>query len=548
MEIDAMTEAQAAQLTGERLQLEDATLQLGRMIRKHPDRSVTYLCTSRGHSFVVRVFSEEPPTSEELEATRISSTARGLRPYDFLGDATVLSKGQGTWRAWATARRYADQTLQQVLADSSKERSWTFVVNVVTDVAFGLRELHRKGIAHRDLRPSNILLDSSGGAASIADYGIANRQPSRRLPDEFLRFLAPEQLSNTPLISRTPGDVYSFGKVIRAVLRGSLELPLEHRRLFDWVTFECLRVAPVDRPTMDELVLLLQGKVEPTQQVHDYSRLEQAVIADIDGRLPDVVGSHPRIVATTTKHVAQRIAHDVAEYRAYRMLLLDEPHLIHLLSTATITQLPARLGIARRRLNRVIINSVEYSRSQLNFGAAGEQAPSGGEPVGAVELDPEWRSELERVVLRETSPHEASEWQKAQLRRQLDAAARLTSTILANEVFIRSEDVAAIMSQSCPGITVDEVRLLRDMGYLLSLPYVGANLYPLFQFQTSSGLPYECVKRVADLQQEQGSVWRRSIWWFLDTPRLGGISPMAWLRAHHEPSEVVSSFAELPVA
>ena len=44
---------------------------------------------------------------------------------------------------------------------------------VVCGIAFGMKELHSKGILHHDLKPANVLLDSSY-TAKLADFGLSS--------------------------------------------------------------------------------------------------------------------------------------------------------------------------------------------------------------------------------------------------------------------------------------------------------------------------------------------------------------------------------------
>ncbi|MFE4053102.1 protein kinase [Streptomyces sp. YIM B13518] len=109
------------------------------------------------------------------------------------------------------------------------------------DLAEALAHAHEAGIVHRDVKPSNIILDASG-RPHLTDFGIS------RLLDATTRtatgtligtaaYLSPEQVLGRPV--GRPADIYALGLVLLECLTGRLEYggsPLEaavarlHRR------------------------------------------------------------------------------------------------------------------------------------------------------------------------------------------------------------------------------------------------------------------------------------------------------------------------------
>ena len=103
----------------------------------------------------------------------------------------------------------------------------------------GLKALHENGVIHRDLKPVNILLDSSENV-KLTDFGIAGFQNARMTRRNFLgyaeavfgtyAYMPPEQL-NQKISFKTMSpstDIFSFGVTFYEILTGKLPFgPLE---------------------------------------------------------------------------------------------------------------------------------------------------------------------------------------------------------------------------------------------------------------------------------------------------------------------------------
>ena len=117
------------------------------------------------------------------------------------------------------------QPLQQIIKDRGKldEKS---AIEIMDGVLRGLDCAHQHGIVHRDVKPSNILVDKSG-RARLTDFGIAIRAGEMRLTATGVSavgtaaYMSPEQI-RTPAQIDHRADVYASGIVLFEMLTGDV--------------------------------------------------------------------------------------------------------------------------------------------------------------------------------------------------------------------------------------------------------------------------------------------------------------------------------------
>ncbi len=99
------------------------------------------------------------------------------------------------------------------------------ILRLVREIADALGYAHRRGIVHRDVKPSNILLDEDSGRALLADFGIARvegaGESSLTQPGAAIGtpgYMAPEQAASGRVDGRA--DLHSLAAVAFEALSG----------------------------------------------------------------------------------------------------------------------------------------------------------------------------------------------------------------------------------------------------------------------------------------------------------------------------------------
>ena len=150
----------------------------------------------------------------EMEAASRLRHERCVRAYDFAGDDGHV------YIAYEYVR---GKTLREAIRRD--ELSEAAAVEAAAQVLDGLAHAHRRGIVHRDVKPSNVLLEESDDVAvRVLDFGLAQFDDADTLTavgdvPGTLAYISPERLGGAD--ATVASDVWAVGVMLWEALAGT---------------------------------------------------------------------------------------------------------------------------------------------------------------------------------------------------------------------------------------------------------------------------------------------------------------------------------------
>jgi PAS domain S-box-containing protein len=129
-------------------------------------------------------------------------------------------------------------------------------LRIAIPLAGALRQMHERGLIHKDIKPANILVDAANGGVWLTGFGIASRVPREHqvpAPPEViagtLAYMAPEQTGRMNRSIDSRSDLYALGVTFYEMLTG--QLPFTAADPMEWVHCHIARqpVPPSERVT-----------------------------------------------------------------------------------------------------------------------------------------------------------------------------------------------------------------------------------------------------------------------------------------------------------
>jgi streptogramin lyase len=159
---------------------------------------------------------------DDVFRERLLRESKLAASLDHANVVPVYDAGEADGRFFLAMRYVAETDLRALLRREGALPA-TRALEIVSQVADALDAAHARGLVHRDVKPSNVLLDERGHCY-LVDFGltqsIASGTPADGSLLGTLDYVAPEQIRGDPVAA--PADIYSLGCLLYECLAGAV--------------------------------------------------------------------------------------------------------------------------------------------------------------------------------------------------------------------------------------------------------------------------------------------------------------------------------------
>jgi serine/threonine protein kinase/Tfp pilus assembly protein PilF len=203
--------------------------------------------------------------SQKEEKERFKIEAQAAASLNHPNIATIYSIEEADDEAFIVMEFIDGRELKDKIAEGPVKMNEA--LDITHKIADGLKAAHSKGIVHRDIKSSNVMI-TSDGKIKIMDFGLAKVTGSGLMTKVgttmgTAAYMSPEQATGEKVDQRT--DIWSLGVILYELLTGELPFKADYEAAWNYVILnkDPLKPSELDRKIparVDALVLKMLQK------------------------------------------------------------------------------------------------------------------------------------------------------------------------------------------------------------------------------------------------------------------------------------------------
>jgi tetratricopeptide (TPR) repeat protein len=310
-----------------------------------------HIVAAIGHGGMAAVFKAQQPALDRFVAVKVllphqASTpefrdrfireAKAIAQLNHPNILPVIDYGQEGDLNYIVTKYVAGGTLAERLKHPIDLAATT---NLIAQIAAALDHAHQRGIIHRDVKPSNVLLDD-GEWVQLADFGLAKLlEGDQALTSTGLSmgtpaYLSPEQGQGDTIDRHA--DIYSLGVMLYEMVTGRLPFTAETPMA---VIFKHISDQPLPpralNPAIPEAVetVVLKGLAKPIEQRYHSAgelarALQQAVSAMSAPAISPIVGIDSNATPQFSPHLTPPAPLVISSKVLFEETVPNVPHFV----------------------------------------------------------------------------------------------------------------------------------------------------------------------------------------------------------------------------
>lgn len=213
---------------------------------------------SLNRDVAIKILSSKLTTDPEI-VRRFERESMVIAKLNHPNIVHVIDKGKAGNRYYFVMEYVDGTSLREVIERENIPLATK--LDMIVQVLKALDYAHKNGVIHRDIKPTNILIDRQGNPR-VADFGIAQivgtpdgEMTSSDVIMGTLAYMSPEQKVSSTNVDQTT-DIYAIGIILYEILTGKKplgrfkmpsELNPKINPAFDDIIMKCLAQEPAER-------------------------------------------------------------------------------------------------------------------------------------------------------------------------------------------------------------------------------------------------------------------------------------------------------------
>lgn len=234
--------------------------------------------------------------------------ARSISRLQHPSILTLLEANKGDSQTYLVFEYLDGASLKKFLEFKGK-LSEELALEIIIPVLDAIDYAHERGVIHRDLTPSNIIINSNN-KPKLMDFGIADvlgRQTSDEEISGSLHYFSPEQCKNKPPLPSS--DIFTLGLVLAEILTGNQVITADNKfAIINQIVNDTIVISESITPAIREVILKAITK-DPNKRYDTANEMKQALQNYLNTIKPEITGVDHDDKESTLQFLLRRMRH-----------------------------------------------------------------------------------------------------------------------------------------------------------------------------------------------------------------------------------------------